>query len=212
MSQFVVLSSGSGVSPVIAQGQVKERLSPTEIVVKFSTHVHSFEKKAVYPDNVTLYTVSGATTPCPIPLPKPYNSLLLMGPFILFQLGARQDFVQLWNEACVSSVSWKHNRPKKTDDPLQKLGLPPKLNDFLRDQVLSNGLEVPNLSDDELTDQADVMEGEKESVYETSSGEESEATSIEYYTGNEDEDGEEEEEEEDEQDPEPEEEIEEDDQ
>lgn len=188
-------------------GVVKERLSSKEVVIRYVyhkvEHVQTFSFKETFESHrVSLFTLSNAASPCLFPLPHPFNSTLWYGTSLLFQMEGQQDFTQMWNEACVASLTWQHNRPKKTDDPLQKLGLPPRLNDYLKDQLIANGLDIPVLSDDETLDHVDVLNEEKESVYETSSDSESEATSIEYYT--EDDDAEEEEEE-DEQEPEPEE-------
>lgn len=203
--QYMVLCAPTSVVP----GSVLERLPGQKLVIKYVfhkvEHVETFVFQEFYDSvGVGLYTVSGSTVPCLLPLPQPFNNTLRYGLSLLFEIEGRRDFVQLWNEACAASLTWQHNRPKKTDDPLQKLGLPPKLNDFLKDQLLLNGMDVPLLSDDETMDAVEAVTEEKESVYETSSESDSEATSLEYYTENEDVDLEEEEEE-DEQEPEPEE-------
>ena len=211
---YMVLCAPTAVVPGSVQERLsqerlsQERLPQERLVIKYVfhkvEHVQTFEFQEAYDVGVSIYTVVGSTVPCLLPLPQPFNNTLRYGPVLLFEVEGRRDFIQLWNDACMASLTWQHNRPKKTDDPLQKLGLPPKLNDFLKDQLLLNGLEVPVLSDDETMDAVEAVNEEKESVYETSSESESEATSIEYYTENEDAELEEEEEE-DEQEPEPEE-------
>lgn len=207
MSQvsYMVLCAPTSVVP----GSVHRRLPGNELVIKYVFHKVEHVETFVFQDfyesvGIGLYTLSGCTVPCLFPLPHPFNNTLRYGTALLFEVEGHRDFVQIWNEACASSLTWQHNRPKKTDDPLQKLGLPPKLNDFLKDQLLVNGLDVPVLSDDETIDTVEAVNEEKESVYETSSESESEASSLEYYTENEDAELEEEEEE-DEQEPEPEE-------
>lgn len=200
---FVVMCA-----PVVAVTATLKEVHPNgRVVVKYvyhkAEHVETYALNETYvAHGVSVYTLDEATrTPCLLPLPQPFNSVLRYGSTLLFRVRFGKDFTSIWNEACMSSLTWQHNRPKKTDDPLQKLGLPPKLNDYLRDQLTLNGLDVPLLSDDETTDQLEGVA--EESVYNTSSGSESEDTNIEYYTGNDEDDMDQEEEEmEDEQEPE----------
>jgi hypothetical protein len=60
---------------------------------------------------------------------------------------ASLDFVNLWNDCCSTSLTWQHSRPKKITDPSQKLGLPAKLNEYLREQIYRYGMDVPMGSD-----------------------------------------------------------------
>ena len=146
-------------------------------------------------------------------LPPPFNHTLKLGSILVFQVGSGVDFVALWNECCASCVTWQHNRPKKMTDLLQKLGLPARLSEYLREQVMVHGLEVPLGSDDSDQDAAaseghDEPGGGNSSTSFSNSNSESEGSkddSEDYYSTTMEEDGQEdlEEEEEAEDEPEP---------
>lgn len=134
-------------------------------------HTQTFQVNDVFPEfEVTILTVKDSRVPCLLLLPQPFNRSLRYGNVLLFQYPVTLDFCQTWNTCCMRSMTWQHNRQKKSDDPLQKLGLPPKLNDYLREQVVEQGYSLPQLSDDEVTEPTvDRDMEEKESDYDTSS-------------------------------------------
>lgn len=146
--------------------------------------------------------------PCMIPLPPPFNQLLKMGSTLLFQMNTTVDFVVLWNDCCSSSLTWQHNRPKKMTDPSQKLGLPAKLNEYLREQVGRHGLTLP-VGSDVSDEDTGVNEALEHSASETdterfSSEADAQETDEDYYSSPEEDDNEDlEEEEEVEEEPEP---------
>jgi len=140
-------------------------------------HVVAYELSEVFEFpacHVQLFAPCDATTPCSIPLPSPFNHTLKLGTTLLFCFEARDhsfhrenhiepvDFVSLWNTLCSKAVTWQHHRPKKNTDALQKLGMPAKLGEFLREQVLATGAELPEALD---VDEEDlVAEDETEST------------------------------------------------
>lgn len=197
------VSSTSGASKRITVKYVYQKTEYTETY----EHLESFS----FPKcQVQLYVPVGATGPCLLPLPSPFNQMLKLGSTLLFQVDAALDFVGLWNECCALSVTWQHNRPKKITDPSQKLGLPPKLNDYLKEQVFRHGLEVPvgsDVSEEDAALNESETSGNSTSDSNSDSGSESDAESEDYYSSlNEEEDNEGmEEEEEVEDEPEPEE-------
>ena len=210
MSFFVLCSNSTAVSAV-----VKEMSNPNMVTVKYMFHKvehvvsYVFHETFSFPQSaVNLYVPQEAASPCLLLLPSPFNQTLKLGDTLLFQVCKEGvDFVSLWNSCCDASVTWQHHRPKKTNDPLQKLGLPAKLTDFLKEQVALNGQEVPYCSEDDEEEDVVAAVDEKESSYFSSSDSSYDTADEDYYsTGNLEEDVEEdlEEEEEAEEDQEPE--------
>ena len=170
----------------------------------------AFESFTFPGGNVCIMVPLRASTPCLISLPAPFNYCLKMGPTLLFQLPPTLDFVTLWNDCCAGSMTWQHNRPKKVTDPSQKLGLPPRLTDYLRDQVGRHGLAPPlgsDVSDDDMAVNDDTSHGSGSyngSGSDTQSEAASNGTEEDYYSSLEEDDNEDlEEEEEVEDEPEP---------
>ena len=152
MSDFYVMCAPS----TFVVGTLVGILSPSVIQVSFGfqkvDHVAVYSKEEEeYTDlDVVIWVPQEARdVRCMFSLPSPFNNKLRFGTTLLFQVPQGVDFVLLWNTACAKSVTWKHIRPKKVNDPLQKLGLPPRLHEHLRDQLLARGLDAPLLSDDE---------------------------------------------------------------
>lgn len=212
---YVLCGSSSAVSAVVGtllsatstRNTVKYVYQKTEYTETYE-HLESFS----FPNGqVQLYAPVGATGPCSLPLPSPFNQLLKLGSTLLFQVEAALDFVALWNECCAASLTWQHNRPKKVTDPSQKLGLPPKLTEYLKEQVFKHGLDVPvgsDMSDEEAAVNESETSGssnsDSESGGKSNSG--SDGESEDYYSSLEEDDNEGmEEEEEVEDEPEPEE-------
>lgn len=157
---------------------------------------------------VTVSVPKRATGPCTLPLPSPFNQLLKCGTTLLFTTEPSVDMAFFWNECCGSSVTWQHSRPKKATDPLQKLGLPPKLAEFLCERVKAFGINVPEGSD--ISDEEDAViqeeKGSDQSSHSSSESSEDKAESDYYSSALDEDDGEDlEEEEEIEEEPEPEE-------
>lgn len=158
--------------------------------------------------HVKLFVPCDATTPCLIPLPSPFNHTLKLGTTLLFCYEARDqvfhrdhrteppDFASLWNTLCNKAVTWQHHRPKKNTDALQKLGMPAKLGEFLREQVLETGAELPEALDGDEEDL--VAEDETESTLSSTADSDSSHGEEEYFSDDvlDEEDLEEEEEEE----------------
>lgn len=129
------------------------------------TETYMFHEVFEFPEfQVSLYTPRDATSPCTLLLPPPFNNCLKRGTTLFFCLSPDatwvDHFVPTWNECCTLSLTWQHNRQKKAADPLQKLGLPPKLTEFLCEQVSAFGIDVPMGSD--YSDEEAVQE-EKDS-------------------------------------------------
>lgn len=188
----------------VAENRVKYVYQKTEYMETYH-HVDTFVFST---RQVHLFEPVGASTPCMLSLPPPFNETLRLGSTLLFQVDAALDFVALWNECCTNAVTWQHShcRPKKVTDPSEKLGLPPKLNEFLREQVGRHGCEVPVNSDASEEDAPVQQESETSDRSSDSSDDQSEEErSEDYYTSLDEDDGEdleEEEEIEDEQEPE----------
>lgn len=208
-----ILCNGSVVVPGVVSGDgsvVKYVYQKQEHTVAMELH-----EEFLFPSGqVQLFVQQGASQPCLLPLPAPFCYSLKRGSVLGFQVHGGVDFVTLWNDCCAVSTTWQHNRPKKLTDPLQKLGLPAKLSEYLREQVTLSGLEVPVGSDESDEDaaaavfdgQQDDGSGRGSSTY-SSSDNDSDATikddSEDYYTTTEDEQEDMEEEEEAEDEPEP---------
>lgn len=144
--KLYVLCGSACAVPAVACGQentVKYVYQKTEYTKTYE-HLESFS----FPrGQVRVLVPVGASTPCFIPLPSPFNQTLKLGSTLLFQVDASLDFVNLWNDCCSTSLTWQHSRPKKITDPSQKLGLPAKLNEYLREQIYRYGMDVPMGSD-----------------------------------------------------------------
>jgi hypothetical protein len=211
---FHVLCSNS----VVVPGQVELQVG-NRVTVKFlhnkQEQTETYELSEVFDfdsSRVTLFVPCGARAPCLLALPSPFNNTLKRGNTLLFYFeGSRldqqrdSDFVSLWNLLCNKSLTWQHSRPKKSTDALQKLGMPAKLSEYLRDQVIASGNEVPLMLDEDEEDL--VAEDETESSLSSTAESDSYQEEEEYSTGALDEEEEEdvEEEEEEEEDAEPEE-------
>jgi len=162
MCDFYVLCAPS----VIVPGEVVSSPRPDVVHVQYVyqkvEHMTVYVKDEEYTPDVTIWVCQqqqhGHLPRCMLPLPSPYNNKLRYGSSLLFQVPFTTDFVLLWNTAVAKSVTWKHVRPKKVNDPLQKLGLPPRLHEHLREQLLAWGLDAPVLSDDDQN----VVDGSKE--------------------------------------------------
>jgi hypothetical protein len=213
MKTYVLCGSATAVLGSVTDKQddevtVRYVHKKVEAVETYKHHeTFDFQEGQVY-----LFVPKRASSPCVLPLPQPFNNSLKLGATLLFQVDPAVDFANVWNDCCASSVTWQHSRPKKITDPLQKLGLPAKLTEYLREQVLYNGFEAPADSDVSEED-AEMGEDrlERNSSSTQSSSEQScsdgDEDSEDYYTTLDEDDGEEdmEEEEEAEEEPEPEE-------
>lgn len=169
---------------------VTQRVAPQTLQVKYlfqkTECVETYVLHEYFPEqHVNLYVPFSAAAPCTLLLPKPFHNTLKRGSTLLFEMLDGHEFVTMWNSCCQASVSWQHNRPKKTDDPFQKLGLPARLSEHLRQQVEAHGHIVPQGSDEEsvvtgLT--AGVGAEEQESSYSTTSQSSEFSDSEEYYS------------------------------
>lgn len=212
MKTYVLCGNATAVHGTVCDSQehvtVKYVHKKTEMI---ETYVHH-ESFGFPSGQVHLFVPTRATSPCLLPLPNPFNKTLKLGSTLMFQVDPDVDFATVWNDCCASSVTWLHSRPKKITDPLQKLGLPAKLNEYLREQVLYNGFDAP-VDSDASEEDADMGEGQERSEESCRSsseqsglGSNADEDSEDYYSTLEEDDGEDmEEEEEVEEEPEPEE-------